>query len=161
MVCSSVSVRGGAWRTDNMERLTRLTRYSWLAGLPATRQQRRQFGLFHGWQSGQHVAHIFPWINAAATAAHDDTVNDRAAPSRVGVPNEQPVLLAHGAGPNRILGQIVVYLQTPVLQIPVQRLPFGQGALRQTTGQDRLQSGLERFQEWRRHLLAQFQSCGG
>src|SRR5437016_12564907 len=108
---------------------------STLCRLPTTRQQRRQLRLLHGWQAGEHIAHIFPGLNSPAPAAHDDTVNDRAAPPRFGVANEQPVLLADRTGPNRVLSQIVVYLQTSVLEIATYGFPFGQ-------------SILDRFAQW-------------
>jgi len=39
---------------------------------------------------GEHFADVLPRIKATAPAADDDAVDDRAAPSGIGVANEQP-----------------------------------------------------------------------
>lgn len=63
---------------------------------PATRQERGRFGLLHGGQALEHIAQIFPGLDAAPPTTHDHRVDDRAAPARFRVPDEQPVLLAEG-----------------------------------------------------------------
>ena len=47
-----------------------------------------------GWdldsQTGEDVGQVFLGVDAVAPTALDDGVDDRAAPSRVGVPDEEP-----------------------------------------------------------------------
>ena len=65
-----------------------------------------RFGLFHAGQPLEYIAHINPGIPAAPPATHDHGVNDGTAPAGFRVTNEQPVLLAHRAGPDGVLGQV-------------------------------------------------------
>ena len=79
------------------------------------------------------------------------------------MPDEEPVLLAHSAGPNRVLRQVIVDLHAPVFQITRQRAPFGQcvshclaqRTLRQALVQLPFQPRLQRRQYRGGLLLAQ------
>src|SRR5215831_10873114 len=90
-------------------------------------------------QAREQVLEVAPGIYAAPATTDDYRVDHRAAPTGLGMPNEQIVLLTYGTGPDRVFGQVVVDFQATVLQIGLQRLPFPhrildgftQGTLRQ------------------------------
>ncbi len=88
-------------------------------------------------QAGQDVGEIFLRVQATPPATDQDRIDHRAAPSRLGVANEEPSLAAHRRRANVILDQIVIDLKASVLQLPdqgtvlVQKVihGFGQRAL--------------------------------
>jgi len=58
-------------------------------------------------EAGEQIAEVFPGIDAAAATTDDEGVEGGAAPTGVGMPQEQPVLFAQAGGPERILGQVM------------------------------------------------------
>jgi len=71
-------------------------------------------------QARQHIREIVLRVQATPPATDQDGINHGAAPSRLGVANEEPALAAHRRGANVILDQIVVNLKASVVQIPDQ-----------------------------------------
>ena len=100
-------------------------------------------------QAGKYVFQIFPRVYAVALAADQDRVNDRTAPARFRVPDEQPVFLAHRRWPDRVFGQVVVDFQTSIGQVSLQRLPLAQHIAHRlaqwTLWQQRRRHGLQAF----------------
>jgi len=68
-------------------------------------------------QAGQHVGQIVLRVQAAPPATDQDRIDHGAAPSGLGMANEQPSPAAHRRRPNVILHQVVVDLEAPVRQI--------------------------------------------
>ena len=59
------------------------------------------------WQAGEDVPQISEGIDATAAAVLNHRVDDGAALPRGGFADEQPVLLAHRRGANRVLDQVM------------------------------------------------------
>ena len=68
--------------------------------------------VFHkGRQPGKDLAQIGEGVEVAPPARFDDSVEDGASPARFGFADEEPVLFAHGGGPDSVFDQVVVDLQ--------------------------------------------------
>jgi hypothetical protein len=80
-------------------------------------QKSLDLGDFCGRQAGEDIAEIFPRVQAAPPATDQDRIDHGAAPSGLGMANEQPSPAAHRRRPNVILHQVVVDLEAPVRQI--------------------------------------------
>ena len=65
-------------------------------------------------------------IQAISTGGDQQAVDHRAPPAGVRVANEEPVLLADAAWPDRVLHQIRVDLVPTIFEIAHQRLPLAQ-----------------------------------
>ena len=63
-------------------------------------------------------------INTVALATHFDRVNDRATFAGSGMTNKHPVLFAQRRRADRVLDKIIVDLQAPILNIPLQPFPL-------------------------------------
>src|SRR5579885_1349534 len=68
-------------------------------------------------QAGQHIGEIFMRAQASPPATAQDVIYHRAAPSRLGVTNEEPSLAAHRRGANIVFHEVVVDLKASVLEI--------------------------------------------
>ena len=77
----------------------------------------------HGRQTGEHVAQVLPRVEATAAASFDEGEEDRAALAHGFVADEQPVLLAHGGGPDGVLHKVVVDLDSSVLDVRLKHGP--------------------------------------
>src|SRR6476646_11537953 len=96
-------------------------RGSWF---PIAREEFGQLGLGGAGQPGEKIMEVGPGIDATAFAARDDAVNYGTPPTGIGMTNEEKVLLSNGARANGVFGEIVVDLQTAVLQIGLQGSPL-------------------------------------
>ena len=63
------------------------------------------------WQAGQYVGEIFMRIQTPPSAAAQDGVNHRAAPSRIRMADEEPAPPTYRGRTNVVLDQIVVDLK--------------------------------------------------
>ena len=120
-------------------------------------------------QAGQHVGEIFLRVQAAPPATDQDGIDHRAAPSRLGMADEEPSLATDRRRANVILDQIVVDLEASVGQIPDQGVVlvqkvihgFAQRAFRQQPGLKFLSVFLHRLPDRGRPLLANPVALGG
>jgi len=78
-------------------------------------------------QSREHIAQIGVGVNAPPSAALDEGVDDGAALTGIGIPNEEPVLFAKRRWANSVLHAIVVDFYLAVAQIHLQSRPLSQG----------------------------------
>ena len=77
-------------------------------------------------QAGEHVAQICLRIDASAAAGFDDREQDRAALPGLRFADKQPVLLADGRWPDRVLDGVIVDLNASVFEIDGEHGPQGQ-----------------------------------
>ena len=68
-------------------------------------------------------------IDPLAAAARDDRVDHRTPPAGVFVSDEEPVLLAHGGRADRVLDEVVVDLDLPLLDEEAQHRPLREGVV--------------------------------
>ena len=80
-----------------------------------TWEQLVDLGDLRGWQAAQDVGEIFLRVQTPPPAAAQDRVNDRAAPSRIGMTDEEPALATYCRRANVVLDQVVVDLKASVL----------------------------------------------
>src|SRR5712692_4031532 len=73
-------------------------------------------------QASQDVGEVVVGIDAAASAAAQKGVENGAAPARVGMSDEEPTLAADSGGTDGVFDQVVVDLETAVLEIARQRV---------------------------------------
>jgi hypothetical protein len=71
-----------------------------------------------GGQPAEDVAEICLRVQSSPPAADQDRINHRAAPSGLGMANEQPPPAAHCCKPDIILHQLVVDFEASVREIP-------------------------------------------
>ena len=67
-------------------------------------------------QSGEDVTEVGVRIDPTTAAAFDDGVEDGAAFPGLGLPDEQPVLLAEGGGADGVFDQVLVDLDASVIE---------------------------------------------
>ena len=89
----------------------------------------------HVGQAGQHVPEIGKRIEPPAPAAFNHGVDDGAPFTGIRFPNEQPILLANGRGPDGILHEVVVDLHPAIGQVNFQCGPQAQGVIDGSTQQ--------------------------
>ena len=75
--------------------------------LPVFREEAVDLGVLHGRHPGKDVGEVFLGVDLSPAAALDNGVNHRTAPPSLGVPDEEPSLLADAAWANRIFDQIM------------------------------------------------------
>src|SRR5436190_18768839 len=93
-------------------------------------------------QAAQDVGEVVVGIDASASAAAQQGVEDGAAPTCAGMSDEEPAFAADGGGPDRVFDQVVVDLKTAVFEISGQSIVlveeivegFAHGALGQERG---------------------------
>lgn len=78
----------------------------------------------HGGQTPEHVGQVVLRVDAAASAADDQRVDDRTAPTGVRVPNKEPAPATHGGNADRVFDEIIVDPVVPRLQISRDGLVF-------------------------------------
>ena len=89
--------------------------------LPVCRQKALDVAGLGRWQSGEHVRQVFQRIDAAAAAAHEDRVDDGAAPAGIRVADEEPPASSDCRRPDRVFDEIVVDFVPSVAQVSLQR----------------------------------------
>src|SRR5687768_11752260 len=98
-------------------------------------------------QAGEDVAEVAVGIEAAATAAFDERINDGAAFAGSGFADEEPVFLSDGGGANGILDQIIVDLDATVPQVNLQGAPLAQSIVNRLSEQALWQMEAARFEK--------------
>jgi len=89
-------------------------------GLPVGGKQAVNLGNVYRRQTAEDIREVVLRIDAPAAAADQDRVDDGAAPGGVRMFDEEPPFATHRGGPDSVFNQIVVDLETTVLQIPGQ-----------------------------------------
>ena len=84
----------------------------------------------HRRQGCQNIFDVFVGIDAAVPAIGDDQINHRTPPPCVFAPDEQPVLLADGCGPNGVLAKVVVAFDSTVVEEARQHWPLAEGVVK-------------------------------
>src|SRR5262245_44504546 len=65
-------------------------------------------------------------FDTVVPATFDDRVNDRAALTRIGIPEEQPVLLSKSGRSDRVLNEVIINLDLGLMEINLEGLPLAQ-----------------------------------
>ena len=68
----------------------------------------------HCGQPGEYVEQIGIWLDSPPAAAFDNCIKDGGTLSGLSIAEEEPVLFAYRRGPDRILDQIVVDLDSTI-----------------------------------------------
>jgi hypothetical protein len=131
--------------------------------LPSTGQELADLGDVHGREPSQDIGQVFLRVDPATAATDDEGVDDSAAPTGVGVSNEEPAATTDGGNPNRVFHEIVVDFVAARLQITDERRVFieevadrfAQTALGQQLGLERLRPLLEPSPDPGGRLLAE------
>ena len=90
----------------------------------------------------KYVTEISKGVNMAQLTTGDETVDD-SGPFRTGVAaGKQPVLTTDGYGAEDPLGQVVVYVEVAILDVPIQSLAVTRGS--PCAGQNMAQISLDK-----------------
>jgi len=82
---------------------------------------------FHGWQTGEDVFEVFPRVDPHAAAVLDEGVDDGGFFAGMLGTDEEPVLGSEFGGPDGVLNEVVVDLDTAVAQIGLEVGPLVEG----------------------------------
>ena len=93
---------------------------------PVGRGEAGGFARFHGGQTGEGVLEVFPRVDPQA-AVLDEGVDDGGFLSGVLGTAEEPVLGSELGGPDGVLNEVVVDLDTAVVQIGLEVGPLVEG----------------------------------
>ncbi len=80
----------------------------------------------HPRQPGEEILQVGQRVLAVALARDDEGIEDGRALAGVGVPDEQPVLLAHAGGADRVFDEIIVEPAFTVLQMGAEWRPLAE-----------------------------------
>ena len=83
--------------------------------------------IVHARQARQNVAQLSVGIQASASAAFDERIEDGSPVSGFGLAYEEPVLLPQGGGADGVFDQVIVDLHPAVGQVHLQCFPLAQG----------------------------------
>src|SRR5690606_14522318 len=76
---------------------------------------------------GDEAVEVGPRVEATPQAAADEAVKDGTARAGFHITDEQPVLLAKGAGPDGVLHAVIVDLNETVVEVDEQAGPLAEG----------------------------------
>jgi len=85
------------------------------------------FARFHGGQTGEDVLEVFSRVDPQAAAVLDEGVDDGGFFSGVLGTDEEPVLGSELGGPDGVLNEVVVDLDTAVVQVGLEVGPLVEG----------------------------------
>ena len=78
----------------------------------------------HRRQAGKHISQIKLRIDAAATTADNNRIDNGASPPCIRMPNKQPAPPAHCGGADRVFHKVIVDFVAAIPQISGQRILF-------------------------------------
>jgi len=77
------------------------------SGFPSAREEFGNLGDVHRGQSMEDIGEVFLRVDPTTATTDDERVNYRTAPTRVGVPNEEPTTRIVRRTSNRVFDQIM------------------------------------------------------